>query len=133
MTTLHFHHTGIACVEIDAEVARFSLLGYVPESKPFSDETQGIRGIFLTGPGTRIELLEQLPGSNVLEPWLRSKIRYYHQAYEADALEQAVAALRDGGAIVVRPPSPATAFEGRRVVFLMLPGMLLVELIETAS
>ena len=43
---------------------------------------------------------------------------------------ESLAELRRGGAQVVRPPARAVAFDYRQVVFLMLPNMWMVELIE---
>lgn len=130
MSRLRFHHIGVACLSIDDALAWFRLLGYRPESGAFIDPGQGVRGVFLAGPGTRVELLEQLAGSTVLTPWLTSNVRLYHQAFESDRLDQDVADLRRAGAVVVSWPSPAVAFGGRRIAFLMLPGMLLVELVD---
>jgi len=130
MTTFQFHHTGVACASIDDQLGLFGALGYAPESAPFIDGLQGIRGVFLVGPGTRVELVEQLPGWSVLDSWLRLNVRLYHQGFLTDDLEGAMGRLRENGAVVVKPPTPAVAFGGRRIAFMMLPGMLLVELVE---
>jgi hypothetical protein len=45
-------------------------------------------------------------------------------------METSLSALQDSRALVVRPPVPAVAFGGRRVAFLMLPNMWMVELID---
>jgi methylmalonyl-CoA/ethylmalonyl-CoA epimerase len=34
------------------------------------------------------------------------------------------------GALIVRPPKPAVAFEGRRIAWMLTSGKLLVELLE---
>jgi glyoxalase/bleomycin resistance protein/dioxygenase superfamily protein len=78
----------------------------------------------------RIEVLEQLEGSTVLEPWLRRGVRVYHEAYEVADLEAALRRLVEGGNVVVRPALPAVAFDGRRIAFVMLSNMGLVEVIE---
>ena len=65
-----FHHLGYACFDIKTEVKNFSFLGYKMEGNIFCDETQGVAGCFLEGPGPRIELLENLPGSETLSPWI---------------------------------------------------------------
>ena len=133
MTTFRFHHAGIACESIDREAAAWAALGFAVESRAFTDDMQGIRGQFLTGPGTRIELLEALQESPVLTPWLRAGSRIYHLAFETPDLEVGIGHLRETGAVVVKAPEPAPAFDGRRIAFLMLPGMQLVELVETAG
>jgi len=130
---LTFHHLGVACYEIQAELASWLALGYRPEAEPFADPAQGIRGLFLSGGGPRIELLEALPGSSVLEPWLRGGTKIYHHCYETYDLEGESRRLRGFGAAVAKPAIPAAAFGGRRVSFLMLPAKYLIELLESET
>jgi methylmalonyl-CoA/ethylmalonyl-CoA epimerase len=127
------HHLGIACRSIDADGEGLEALGFSREGDAFDDPLQGIRGRFLVGAGVRFELLEDLPGHTTLAPWLASRTRIYHQAYLADDLDASLARLVAAGARVTRPPLPAVAFGGRRVVFAMLPQMMLVELIEARA
>ena len=128
-----FHHLGVACHEIQAELPSWLALGYGPEGEPFADPAQGIRGLFLSGGGPRIELLEALPGSAVLEPWLRGGTKIYHHCYETDDLEGESRRLRAFGAAPAKRAIPAAAFGGRRVSFLMLPSKYLIELLESEA
>ena len=128
-----FHHVGYACTDIDSEAAVFATLGYAVQGAVFADEAQGIRGLFMTGGGPCIELLENLPGRTTLTPWLEAGIRMYHLAYEVADIDATLAgapALR--GRIVV-PPTPATAFGGRRISFVMFRHGPLIELIDTPA
>jgi methylmalonyl-CoA/ethylmalonyl-CoA epimerase len=133
MSELRFHHLGVACRDLERESGVYAAIGYAPESGDFEDPRQGIKGRFLAGPGPRLELLVQLPGSDVLEPWLAGPARIYHQAFEVDDIESAIADLERAGARVAAPPTPAVAFEGRRIVFLLFGGMQMVELIESGG
>jgi methylmalonyl-CoA/ethylmalonyl-CoA epimerase len=128
-----FHHLGVACHEIQAELASWLALGYRPEAEPFADPAQGIRGLFLSGGGPRIELLEALPGSSVLEPWLRGGTKIYHHCYETNDFEGESHRLRGFGAALAKRAIPAAAFGGRRVSFLMLPSKYLIELLESET
>jgi methylmalonyl-CoA/ethylmalonyl-CoA epimerase len=87
-----------------------------------------VKGQFLIGAGPRLELLEPLPGSDTLAPFLSRGIKCYHHAYEVDSLEESVAALLSEGAKQLAPPVDAVAFD-RREVFLMLKNRWIVELI----
>ena len=58
-----FHHLGIASEFLEGDARAYAALGYEPEGAEFVDEIQGVRGLFLTGGGPRLELLEPLPGS----------------------------------------------------------------------
>ena len=127
---LAFHHIGVACRNLDAEERVYALMGYAREGTDFEDPIQGIGGRFLTGPGPRLELLIELPGSGVLTPWLRKGIRLYHLAWMTQDLSQASAALVADKARVVVAPVPAVAFGGRNISFLMLPNHQMIELIS---
>jgi methylmalonyl-CoA/ethylmalonyl-CoA epimerase len=129
---LRFHHVGIACRDLDLEAAALSALGYRAEGDDFTDPRQEIQGRFVIGPGPRLELLIQTDGSRVLEPWLAKGVKAYHQGYEVSDLDAQIERLKSAGAIVVAPPEPAVAFSGRRISFLMLKTLFLVELIEGA-
>src|SRR4051812_19637578 len=127
---LTFHHIGVACRDLDSEAETYALLGYSPEGDDFVDERQGIRGRFVTGPGPRLELLVALPGSAVLEPWLRKGVKYYHQAFLVDDLGSGLEHLCTQGGKVVVEPVPAVAFDGREISFVMLRNLTLVELVQ---
>lgn len=127
---LTFHHIGVATRGIDDELAAWELLGYAPEGEAFDDPNQGIRGRFLTAEGQpRLELLENLPDSGTLDKLLRSGRKLYHMAYWTDDIEAAIAALRERYAQVLSPLKPSPVF-GKRVCFLYLPNMTMIELLE---
>ncbi|MDG1432280.1 MAG: VOC family protein [Paracoccaceae bacterium] len=125
-----FHHIGVACLRIDREIAHWSALGYGQEGDRFEDPLQGVAGIFMTGPGPRMELLQELPGSDTLTPFLAAGTRMYHQAFEVPEFENAISYMAGHRARVLSPPKPAVAFGGRQVVFMMQPNRAIVELIE---
>jgi methylmalonyl-CoA/ethylmalonyl-CoA epimerase len=127
---LTFHHIGVACRDVDAEAKTYESLGYRREGEDFVDPRQGIRGRFIAGPGPRLELLVGLPGSTVLEPWLRKGVRYYHQAFLTEDLRTGLEQLLSAGAKLVTEPVPAVAFGGREIAFVMLRNVTLVELIQ---
>lgn len=128
---LRFHHLGLASRDVEAESKVLATLGYRPEGPAFSDPLQGISGRFMVGSGPRVEVLMPGEGSKVLDPWLNKGIKYYHCAFEVADLEAEISRQKAAGAVVVTPPMPAVAFQGRRISFLMLPNMLLIELIES--
>lgn len=125
-----FHHIGYATLSIERERRSFEFLGYRLEGEPFTDPTQGVAGCFLTGPGPRIELLENLPAADVLAPWITAGIKLYHFAYWVDDIATAIEWLRGQRAKVTVPRVPAIAFGGRHISFVMLPTGLMLELIE---
>jgi methylmalonyl-CoA/ethylmalonyl-CoA epimerase len=127
---LTFHHIGLACASITEEGAHFSKLGFTQEGALFEDPLQKIKGCFMVLGPFRIELLEPLSGDSPLQTYLRRGVKMYHQAFLCADLSTQIDSMTRKGAQVVVPPVPAVAFGGRKISFLMLPNLLLVELIE---
>ncbi len=125
-----FHHLGVACGDVALEIPHFEALGYRQEGYVFRDPIQRIEGAFMTGPGPRLELLAPLDASSPTHPWLEKGVKYYHQGFEVPSLEDALGWIAEQRGMVVAPPAPSVAFEGRSIAFVMLPGMILIELIQ---
>lgn len=127
---LALHHIGVATRKIEKEYDAFRRLGYTASSEIFIDHAQKIRGIFISAPGQpRLELLENLETSGPLDSYLKNGIKFYHLAYISQDIEYDCARLlQDCRAKILVPVMCAAFFE--RICFLMLPGMLLVELLE---
>lgn len=131
MTAFTFHHLGIACRDLDRSTEQQRQLGYAPEGADFVDPVQGVRGRFLVGGGPRLELLQALPSRSVLDPWLTGGDRIYHQAFTVPDVDEALKGLMAGGARIVVAPVPAVAFAGRRIAFVLLRTMAMVEVIDS--
>jgi methylmalonyl-CoA/ethylmalonyl-CoA epimerase len=128
-----FHHIGVACRDLEREQGGFAALGYMPVGDQFTDARQGVVGLFLEGSGPRLELLAPFEDSDTLAPWLSGRAKMYHLAYEVIGLDEAMARAGGVSARLVSKPTPAVAFGGRNICFLMLRTMFLVELIEAAQ
>jgi methylmalonyl-CoA/ethylmalonyl-CoA epimerase len=125
-----FHHIGYATKSLAHDREFFKQLGYVQEDDDFIDPEQGILGCFLEGPGPRLELLENLPGSDTLTPLLNSGIRMYHLAYQVENLEEAIVWARSKRGRMTVAPVPAVAFKGRRICFFAFREGPMLEFIE---
>ena len=125
-----FHHIGCATKSIQNQKSFFKSFGYEAEAAEFSDANQGIRGCFLVGPGPRLELLENLPGSATLTPWLDAGITFYHFAYEVARIDLALDWAVAQRARVIVPPIGAVAFEGREISFVFFRNKSLIEFIQ---
>jgi methylmalonyl-CoA/ethylmalonyl-CoA epimerase len=126
-----FHHIGVATEGITEAEGTYAALGYAREGDEFCDHAQGVRGVFIVGPGPRLELLEALGGSNTLDPWLRAGSRMYHLACVVDDHDGTLALARSRfQALVLRSPTPAPAFGGRHIAFVMLRNRAVIEFIE---
>jgi methylmalonyl-CoA/ethylmalonyl-CoA epimerase len=127
-----FHHLGLACRDLGRELDGWRALGYRPEGEAFTDPIQKIHGQFIVGPGPRLELLTPTAADSAAAGFIDRGTKLYHQAFEVDGLDDAIARMKGLGARVTTPPAPAVAFGGRRIVFLMTPTLNLIELIEAA-
>jgi methylmalonyl-CoA/ethylmalonyl-CoA epimerase len=125
-----FHHIGVACQDFDRERRALSLLGYVQEGVEFLDPIQGIRGMFLAGPGPRLELVSPIAPGGFLQPWLERGAKMYHLAFEVDDVQAEVDRLVESRCRLLVGPVPAVAFGGRDIAFVMLPNLLLAELVQ---
>jgi methylmalonyl-CoA/ethylmalonyl-CoA epimerase len=125
-----FHHIGIACRSFNLEQRQLEFLGYKQESPDVHDAAQRVHVRFLVGGGPRLELVRGDGRPGPLSSWLKSGFKMYHMAYEVDCIEEAIERLVGGGAKLLMSPVPASAFAGRRIAFVMLPNMILVEIIE---
>ena len=129
---LSFHHLGVACHDLASEMSRFKTLGYRQEADVFRDPVQKIEGVFLAGPGPRLELLAPLHASSPVRSWLEKGVKYYHQAFEVASVDRSLEQMRIRHGRVVSPPQPGVAFGGRLIAFVMLPGMILIEMIQAS-
>jgi hypothetical protein len=132
MKNLIFHHIAIASSNIEREYDALSALGYHKEGDSFIDEAQGIKGQFIVADcQPRIELLENLEGSHTLDVWLNNNTKMYHLAYYTPPLhfDKFVDEFVRNRAKIVTPVK-LSAYFGKRICFLMLPNMSIIELIE---
>lgn len=134
---LVFHHIGVACqpdaLAQSSEREKFELLGYSCEGEEWVDERLGMRGQFMVASDSgapRMELVAPYGSQSPVTSWLERGIKLYHLAYLATDLSAELEHMREKRAKLMLPPTPAVAFGGRRVAFVMLPNLLLVELIE---
>lgn len=128
--TFEFHHIGIACKNFDLEQKTYSFWGYQQENSDFQDDLQGVLGRFLVAPNQpRIELLQNTPTSHTLDLWLKKRTKMYHLAYLVKDLDAAVNFWKARGGGMVKEPLPSSYFK-KRICFMLLPNMLLIELIE---
>lgn len=125
-----FHHVGYASRCIKSDSLFFSNFGYSQEGHAFTDPVQGVTGVFLSGNGPRLEILQDLPGRGTLKPWLQAGVRFYHFAYLTTDLRACLSWSRAERGKVIITPVPSVAFDGRMISFVMFRNGLLIELIE---
>lgn len=126
-----FHHVGYAAADFNASVGLLLSTGFQIEGEEFEDKAQGVRGLFLTLGGLRLELLSDLPGSKTVRPWLSNgELVPYHVAYLVSDIRESIANLEKNGLRIIREPLPSVAFKGKLIAFLSSRSRLIIELVE---
>lgn len=101
---------------------------------PADNPGQGVRYAFVLLPGGNVvELLAPLQQADAQSPIARhlaAGAGAYHLCHAVRDMRQALAAARDAGARIVKPPLADPAFDGRQVAFLVHPLHGLVEFVE---
>lgn len=130
---IQFHHVGVACQRIEAEVADLAGLGYAAESGVIEDPIQKVRLQFFAGGGPRLELIEPIAPDSPVQGVLRRGNKFYHMAYEAADFDAAVSEFTLRKFTAIGTPAPARAFGMRRILFMISSTLTLIELIEAET
>jgi 4-hydroxyphenylpyruvate dioxygenase-like putative hemolysin len=132
---VEFDHIGYAVANIADYLETFFVPLYRPVdvSPTIEDPGLGVRIAFVTlAAGVRIELIEPLSEASPVSKFVGDRRGgLYHLCYATDDLEGEIARFRSRGCMPFSGPTPARAFEGRRVAFLYTPQRDIVELVET--
>jgi methylmalonyl-CoA/ethylmalonyl-CoA epimerase len=134
-------HIGYAVTEMEKAAAAFLDLGYeiCGGGGYIEDRSRRIRLCFLSDPnGAKVELVAPLVESgnangnknSPVSAWLgKNGPSPYHIAYASSDVPADAAKLKKKGFLLLEPPSPALAFEGRLIAFLYGKSVGLIELV----
>ena len=130
---MKLHHVGVVVESIERLAPRYSeFLGLTAVSGVVTDETQKVNVQFLAEKDgeTSVELIEPLPGASPVRRALEKGGGLNHLCFEVPDVAQAVREAESKGAICVRTPVAAAAFEGRPIAFVFFRGVGLIEFVE---
>lgn len=134
---LAFHHLGLLTGQPDIARRRLQRLGYTCGAEVF-DPLQDVDLCMCIGtpPEPAIELVSPRPSNLGLSRLLRRRDDYiYHVCYSVSGFPEALEQLSSGGqerVVQIVEPKSAVLFDGARVMFVSVPGIGLVELLERA-
>lgn len=113
---MKFHHIGIACKNIDDEIANISKIHTITkQTEKVFDAQQNVELVLLTlADGTNMELI----AGKQVETFVKKNITYYHICFEVDGIHTEINRLMAEGAFLISPPKPAILFGNRLVAFL---------------
>jgi methylmalonyl-CoA/ethylmalonyl-CoA epimerase len=131
------HHVGFVVNSIEEVADRFAKsIGAIWDHKTTHDPLQRVRVSFVGGGNssfTSVELVEPAGPNSPVERFLQRGGGLHHLCYEVDRLEDQLSFSRSDGGVIVKPPLPAAAFEGRRIAWVVTKDKLLLEFLEGAS
>ena len=132
MSEMKINHIGVAVPSIDEFLEKNkALYGDFSRGPLISNETQGVREMFITDGKTVLELLEPSSEGSPLTGFLKKNRMggLVHIALDVDSLEAAIQRVVQAGGKVIVEPVPDVAFEQRRIAFVVLNGHM-TEFIE---
>lgn len=116
---MKFHHVGVACKDVQAELQNIRKLHTVITETPivFDPNQQAELCMVTVEDGLNIEFVSGKPVENLL----KKRISYYHICYEVENIDMAIEHLTENGGMLISSPKEAILFNNRKVAFLMLP------------
>lgn len=131
------HHVGFVVNSIEAVADRFAKsIGATWDHKTTHDPLQLVKVSFIgeRNPSfTSVELVEPAGTNSPVERFLQRGGGLHHLCYEVDRLEEQLSFSQSIGGVIVKPPLPAVAFDGRRIAWVVTKDKLLLEFLESAS
>lgn len=117
------HHVGMVVKNIDEHYGKYyrDALGFEEISETYVDETIGVKVAFINlNDKIYLELVEPLNDNSPVRNYLNKKGQtLHHLCFEVNDIMQECERLRNMNYMITMGPTPAKAFNGRSVAFLM--------------
>ena len=131
-------HVGVAVPSLDpAAESLAKLFGYKLVSGPFDDPVQKVSVEFLSQSAedaAEIELIAPAAEDSPIRSMLaKDGGGAYHLCFETSDIEAALLHAKSLGCILVSPPVPAVAFQGRRIAWIYTRSRQLFEFVEAKT
>lgn len=131
-------HVGVAVPDLGPTTDLLTaLFGYRVISGPFDDPIQRVSVNFLTTQdhdAVELELIAPLTEDSPVRATLaKGGGAAYHLCFETADLDAAIAHALKQKCLLVSPPAPAVAFNGRRIAWIYTKSRQLFELVEAAT
>lgn len=117
------HHIGVVVRNIEGHFQKYfcDALGYQEISETYRDETIGVFVAFINmNDKIYLELVQPIDDKSPVYNYLQKRGQsLHHLCFEVDDINAECERLRSKNYMVTFPPTPAVAFRGRNVAFLM--------------
>lgn len=130
------HHIGFVVPLIASAVERFTICLRVSwDGVVFEDPVQTVRVAFLRHGSSEtplIELVEPVSQQSCVVGFLKRGGGLHHLCYEVDSLSIQIENALSAGALMLKEPSSAVAFGGRKIAWVCTPDRLILEYLQRA-
>lgn len=130
---MKLHHIGLLVKDIQSEAAHFcKACGYEICSDIIEDKIQTAKVQFLKLPKDEsyLELICPNSENSKLANALKKSVRLHHQCFETCDIEKDLAHFRENGFMIICQPTPAAAFNEKKIAWVMDANKNLFELLE---
>ncbi|MDY3506265.1 VOC family protein [Riemerella anatipestifer] len=130
---MKLHHYGFATKSIDKSLKEFEKIGYTATSEKIIDPIQGVELLFIGNDTSHlIELVSPLDknGYPVTKILQKNGASLYHICYEVEDLDVTIEDFKKKKFLLVLAPTPAVAFNNRRISFMYNTHLGLIEFLE---
>lgn len=126
-------HIGVAVKSLEEGIRQWNeLFGYRQISPIVANAFQKVRVVFLAkDQSILVKLVQPTAPDTALAQAVRRGGGLHHLCFRCEHLDSAIPSLREAGARVMVIPEPGEAFCGHKIAFLLAPGNLSFELIDT--
>ena len=124
-----FHHIGFLTENINNTYNQFKFLNYNKEKKLFVDKVFKVKIQFIKLNTNIIELIKPSKSNIGLKNILKNKNYAYHFAYKVYDIDDEIVKLEKKFKLIVKP-TPAVAFDNKKVSFFKMKNGFIIELIE---
>lgn len=126
-------HIGVVVASLEDGINHWiNLFGYQQDSKPVLNSLQKVYVVFLTKEGSiPIKLIAPASTDSPINFFALKGGGLHHLCFKCDNLTIEIPALQGKGARLIVAPQPGEAFKNGEIAFMLAPGNLNVELIDT--
>ena len=126
---MKFHHIGFLTKNLNKTQKEFSLIRYKKNSKIIDDKKLKVKILFIKNSNNLIEIVKPYNKNLGLLDLIEKKIFSYHFAYKTKKFRSDIQKLKKKFKMIVNP-TPAIAFNNKKVCFFKMPNGFIIELIE---
>ena len=128
---MKFHHIGYLTLNLKNSFNEFKHLNYSKKGKLINDSKLRVKIQFIKNSSSLIELVNPYRDNYGLFNLIKKKNYAYHFAYKVKSIEKSIKILKKYRFKLIVNPTPAKAFNNKKVAFLKMKNSFIIELIES--